>query len=158
MKNENGHEFYTGFEDSGLGGLDRSFFEGGEGDRSSQSPSEFTGFRSEGKAHAPPPVSEASTRSNLSIALNTELRAIAASNPKFEAFPAHRIFETANFLVANGITTVEAFRATDEIARRYLLEDLRKIDKPNFLQLAFLFKLARHIPPHDQKVSEKNTR
>ena len=103
-------------------------------------------------------MSEASTRSNLSITLNAELRAIAASNPKFEAFPAHRIFETANFLVANGITTVEAFRTTDEIARRYLLEDLRKNDKLNFLQLAFLFKLARHIPPHDQKVSEKNMR
>ena len=110
------------------------------------------------KAHAPPPASEASTRSNLCLKLNAELRAVAASNPKFEAFPPHRIFDTANLLVAYGITTLEAFRTTDEIARRYLMEDLRKNEKLNFLQLAFLFKLARHIPPHDQKVSEKNMR
>ena len=83
---------------------------------------------------------------------------VAASNPKFEAFPPHRIFETANFLVAYGVTSLEAFRTTDEIARKYLFEDLRKNEKLNFLQLAFLFKLARHIPPHDQKVSEKNMR
>lgn len=31
-------------------------------------------------------------------------------------------------------------------------------DKLNFLQISFLFKLARHILPRDQKVSEENMR
>ena len=109
------------------------------------------------KAHAPPP-SESSTASSALMALNLELRTLASSNAKFEAFPPHRIFETANWLVAYGIPTLEAFRTTDEIARRYLVEDLRKTEKLTFPQLSFLFKLARHIPPHDQKVSEKNMR
>ena len=137
-----------------------SFFSGIVGDElldNANSDLDTRSFR-QAKAHASPPPSEASTRSNLSLALNTELRAVAASDIKFEASPPHRIFETANCLIAYGITTLEAFRTTGEIARRYLFEDLRKTEKLTFLQISFLFKLARHIPPHDQKVSEKNMR
>ena len=121
------------------------------------------------KAHAHPPASDASVSSAALVSLNKELRAVSAPNPKFEAFHPHRIFETANWLVAYGAPTLEAFRTTDEIARRYFFEDLRKSEKLTFSQLAFLFKLARRIPPPrrpfwifcfktlklDQKVSEK---
>ena len=44
------------------------------------------------------------------------------------------------------------------MARRFLFDDLGKCDRLQFAHLAFLFKLARHIPPHDQKVREKNIR
>lgn len=124
MENEFDHGL-VGLEDQDQ--LNDAFFQGGEGGNLSGHPIVLPDNQSLilTKAHAPPPVSEASTRSNLSLSLNTELRAIAASNPKFEACPPHRIFETANYLIANGITTAEAFRTTDEIDRRYLFEDLR---------------------------------
>ena len=150
-------EGFTGYEEletPQYQPFDPSFFSG----LSSPPPSQTSFDEPSAKAHAPPPISEASQRSNLALTLNNELRTLQASNKKFEAFPPHRIFETANVLVANGILSLEAFRTTDETARRYLFEDLRKTEKMSFLQLAFLFKLARHIPPHDQKVSEKNMR
>ena len=53
---------------------------------------------------------------------------------------------------------MEDFRTTDETARRYLFADLRKNDKLSFSDIACLLKLARHIPPSDQKVHEKNIR
>ena len=59
---------------------------------------------------------------------------------------------------AYGITTIEAFRATGETARRYLPDDIRKAEKMTFFAACLLPKLARHIPPRDQKVPEKNTR
>ena len=106
------------------------------------------------KARPPSPPERESLRAKLF----DELCTTADSNPKFEAFTTIRIAETADILVRNGIPSLEAFRTTDEMARRFLFEDLRKCERLQFSQLAFLFKLARHIPPHDQKVSEKNIR
>ena len=109
------------------------------------------------QAHAPSP-SDLSARSSLCATLNAELRQVAISNVKFAAILPRRIFETANWLAAYGIPTLGAFRTTDEIARQYLFGDLRKAENAYPPQLAFLSKLDRHIPPHDQKVSEKTMR
>ena len=109
-----------------IGEFDPEFFSGLGG--SSPPPSELNDSQpTGGKAHAHPPPSEASTRSTYAIKLNNELRTVAAPNAKFEAFPPRRIFETASFLVSYGITSLEAFRTTDEIARKYLFGDLRKM-------------------------------
>ena len=61
-------------------------------------------------------------------------------------------------LVRYSVTSLESFRTTDEQARRYLLEDLRKTEKLSYPELAFILKLNRHVPPNDQKTSEKNIR
>ena len=83
------------------------------------------------KAHAHPP-SEASARSGLCLKLNAELLPVAISNVKSTASPPRRIFETASWLVTYGVTTLEAFRGTDEIVRSYPSEDLRKTEKVTF--------------------------
>ena len=84
-----------------------------------------------------------------------EIRAVSASNPKFEAFHPHRIFETTNWLVAYGIPTLEAFRTTDEIARRYLFGDLRKAEKLTFPQLAFYLSLRGIFRPRSKSFRGK---
>ena len=64
---------------------------------------------------------------------------------EFAASPPRRIFETANLLVSYGITSIEAFRTTVEIARRYLPEDLRGTEKLTFYSLpAFSSLLAKY--------------
>ena len=77
---------------------------------------------------------------------------------KFEAFNLDRLWESAIILVRYGINTLEAFRTTDGQARKYFFEDLRKKDKLSFLEMGLILKLNRHIPPHDQKTSDKNIR
>ena len=62
----------------------------------------------------------------LTAALFAELEAITSENSKFPSFARDRVHFAADVLVRNDILTVEAFRTTDETARRYLFEDLRK--------------------------------
>ena len=94
----------------------------------------------------------------LAEALTIDLLELARAHSKFESFPGDRIAASATLLVRYGLDSLGAFRTTDEISRRYLFEDLRKTEQLNFLQLSFLLKLARHILPRDQKLSEKNMR
>ena len=100
----------------------------------------------------PPTPSEASDVDTKTKALFEELLAITSANSKFASFDRDRVLFTAEILTQNDILTIEAFRTTDETARRYLFEDLRKNDKLAFSELSCLLKLARHIPPSDQKV------
>ena len=58
-------------------------------------------------------------------------------------------------LVRYGIKSLESFRTTDDQARKYLFEDLRKTEKLSFREIALILKLNKHIPPNDQKTSEK---
>ena len=87
-----------------------------------------------------------------------ELTLIVQGNAKFDSFSDNRIWDSAELLVRYGIGSIEGFRTTDDADRKYLFEDLRKAEKKSFLDLALILKLNRHIPPHDQKTSEKNIR
>ena len=104
----------------------------------------------------PPPLSE--DQVDLAEALAHDLMDIAHAHSKFASFEPDRVAESAKLLVRYGLETAEAFRTTDELARKYLFEDLRRTEHLNFLQICFLPKLARHIPPHDQKLPAKNIR
>ena len=79
-------------------------------------------------------------------ALFAELIIVATTNSKFEAFPPGRVLEPANILVRNGISTIEAFRATDDTARKYLPDDYRETERLPYAHLYFMFELSRHIP------------
>ena len=125
---------------------------------STENPSEFaSASQALANAHAPAP-SDLPVRASLCTTLNAATESVSISDVKFAASRPHRISETANWLVAYGVPTIEDFSATDEIDRRYFPEDLRETKKLTFPQLALLFKLPRHIPPLGQKVSEKNMR
>ena len=78
--------------------------------------------------------------------------------PNSQLFPDGRIKASSTLLVRYGLATLGVFRTTDGISRRYLFGDLRKTEQLNFSQLSFLLKLARHVPPNDQKLSGGNIR
>ena len=104
----------------------------------------------------PPPLTELQTV--LAEALAADLLNIKNARSEFASFCDGRIAESASLLVRHGLETVEAFRTTGEQARRFLFEDLRKTEQLNFIQLSFPLKHARHIPPHDKKLSAGNIR
>ena len=78
-------------------------------------------FRQPG--HTP---SEASDVDPISQALLAEIFAITSKNSKFEAFTRDQVLDAAVLLVQNTITALDAFRTTDDVARRYLFEDIGK--------------------------------
>ena len=104
----------------------------------------------------PPPLTEVQTV--LAEALSMVLLDIKRARRKFATFSDERVSGSASILVRYGLDSIEAFRTTDEQARRFLFEDLRKSEQLNFPQLGFLLKLPRHVPPHDQKLSGNNIR
>ena len=95
---------------------------------------------------------------HLVTQLYEELRVVVQAHNKFEQFDLTRVWDTAVLLVRYGIPSLESFRTTDDQARKYLFEDFRKAEKLSFAEIALVLKLNRHIPPHDQKTSEKNIR
>ena len=101
-----------------------------------------------------PPAPDASQVNTL----YTELSIVVAAHNKFEHFDLNRVWDASVLLVRYGIPSLESFRTTDDQARKYFLEDLRKAEKLSFAEMSLILKLNRHIPPHDQKTSEKNIR
>lgn len=78
----------------------------------------------------PPHLSDG--RADFAEALARDLRDIAYGHSKFAAFGDERITQSDTLLVRYVLATVEAFRTTDEQARRYLFEDLRRAEQLNF--------------------------
>ena len=58
-----------------------------------------------------------------------ELSIVVRAHTKFESFGDDRVWDTSVLLVRYGINSLESFRTTDETARKYLFEDLRKAEK-----------------------------
>ena len=102
------------------------------------------------QARQPPPADP-----HLVNDLYRELKHVVDSTAKFEAFSTEQTWESAMVLVRYGIKSLESFRTTDDQARKYLFEDLRKTEKLSFREIALILKLNKHIPPNDQKTSEK---
>ena len=75
---------------------------------------------------------------------------IAHGRTKFAAFGDDRIADASGAFARYGLETAEAFRKTDERARKYPFEDIRWAEQLNFLQLGFALMLAFHIRPIDR--------
>ena len=100
----------------------------------------------------------AEAQEELADALSSDLLAIARGHSKFAPFRTDRIVDSASLLVRYGLGSIETFRTTEEQARRYLFEDLRKTEQLNVPNPIFLCELDQHVRPNDQKLSGKNIR
>ena len=127
-------------------------------DRSLDNQSEHSGDNNDTQPKASPPTAPPLPEKQLVSALFHELQRVIAGNSKFDAFDHNQAWESAEKLVQYGIISLESFRTTDGQARKYLFEDLRKTEKLPFREIALILKLNKHIPPNDQKVTEKNIR
>ena len=91
----------------------------------------------------------------IAEALYNELSNVDSENSKRPMFQIERIRDKAYLLVRYGVQTLEAFRTTDETARRYLFKDIRKAEQLPFPDLSFLLKLSRRIPKRPEGVRKE---
>ena len=75
-----------------------------------------------------------------------ELLGLRETHARFKDVDDNQVLHAANCFVRYKMRSIEAIKRATRDARRYFLDDLRKVERQGFPQVAFIIELFDHLP------------